>query len=247
MKSIDINCDLGEGGAYDAQLMPLITSCSIACGGHFGDKTSMLNAILIAKKYSVKIGAHPSYPDSKNFGRISMDLDATALKQNLKSQILMLKKLADANHYPLSHIKPHGALYNDANRKPDIALIIIETLEELGLKIPLFVAYNSEIAKAAKGRIDIIIEGFSDRNYNLDYTLVSRELPNAVLNNKEHVLKHVLNIVIENKVKIGEEHYVPINVETICMHSDTKNAVDSLVYLRGKLRESKVDVKAYNV
>ncbi len=246
MKQIDLNCDLGEGGGYDVELMPLLTSCSIACGGHFGDEVSMLKAVLLAKNHSVKIGAHPSYPDFENFGRESLKFEANVLKNSLKSQIIQLKSIADSNDYPLTHIKPHGALYNDANTKPEIAELLIDTLEELNLSLPLFVAYNSVISKLASGIIDIFVEGFSDRNYNFDYTLVSRELPNAVIKTKVKVANHVLNIVVKNRVEIGEEHYIPIQVDTICMHSDTQNAIASLEYLRRKFKESGVEIKAYN-
>ena len=228
MKNLDINCDLGEGGKYDTQLMPFISSCSIACGGHYGDSASMITAVLLAKKFGVKIGAHPSYPDLENFGRESFKVEANVLKKSLKSQILQLKAIADSNDYPLTHIKPHGALYNDANTKPESAELVLETLEELKLKLPLFVAYNSVISKLASGRIATLVEGFSDRNYNSDYTLVSRKLQNAVIKNKEQVLKHVLNMVLKNRVEVAKENYIPIQLDTICMHSDTQNAVDSL-------------------
>lgn len=246
MKTIDLNCDLGEGGAYDAQLMTLITSCSIACGGHYGNLASMSTAVALAKKHGVKIGAHPSYPDQLNFGRKSLEIGSSALKASLKEQILQLKEVADANNYPLTHIKPHGALYNDANSNIEIAEVIIETLLELQLKIPLFVAYNSKISKIGSGNIDMFFEGFSDRNYNLDHTLVSRNLPHAIIKNKEKVLTHVLNMIQKNRVEVATDVYVPIKVDSICMHSDTQNAVESLQFLQKGLIEAGIIIQAYN-
>ena len=245
MKTIDINCDLAEGGSFDTQLMPLITSCSIACGGHYGTIDSMTEAVKLAKTYNVKIGAHPSYPDKTNFGRESMQMSSKDLKESLKSQITTLKKIADTHNYPITHIKPHGALYNDANSNPEIAKVILEILEELQLEMPLFVAPNSEISKLSTGIIDIIKEGFCDRNYNEDYTLVSRKFSNAVIENTHDVVSHVMQMVTKNRVGVGKDVYIPIAVETICMHSDTHNAVEHLVVLREKLIAQNIQITAY--
>ena len=114
MNYIHINCDLGEGGHYDQELMPLISACNIACGGHAGTLESMHQTVMLALENKVEIGAHPSYPDKENFGRISMEISAEDLKLSIVAQILSLKQIAEAEGGKLTHIKPHGALYNDA-------------------------------------------------------------------------------------------------------------------------------------
>ena len=244
---IDLNCDLGEGGAYDAQLMGLITSCNIACGGHYGDEASIAQTLKLAKQHKVKVGAHPSYPDFDNFGRKSLTLSAKDLKRTLKEQIERINTIAIEHNYPLTHIKPHGALYNDASRNPNIAELIIETVQELDLNLPIFSPPNSVLSKLSKGKIDIINEGFSDRNYTKDYTLVSRQHPNALLKTTSQIVNHVVNMVKKNRLKTVEGDILQIKVDTICMHSDTKNAVQHLRKLRDELAENDIEVKPYEI
>ena len=155
MITIDINCDLGEGGLYDHKLMPLITSCSIACGGHFGNIDTMNSAVVLAKQHQVKIGAHPSYPDHQNFGRVSFkNLPKQDLKDSLLNQLQTLNDIANFHNYPLTHIKPHGALYNDANVDEPIAKLIIETVQEFNSEIPIFLQQNLSIQKKGKEKLD---------------------------------------------------------------------------------------------
>ena len=246
MITIDINCDLGEGGLYDHKLMPLITSCSIACGGHFGNIDTMSSTVVLAKQHQVKIGAHPSYPDHQNFGRVSFkDMPIQDLKDSLLNQLQTLNDIANFHNYPLTHIKPHGALYNDANVDEPIAKLIIETVQEFNSKIPIFVAPKSIISKIGKGKIDMITEGFADRSYNADYTLKSRKLDGAVLKLKEEVLRHVLQIVKYNRVEVSKDSFIPITIETLCMHSDTENSVKLLDDLNKFLIENSIKIEPY--
>lgn len=246
MKTIDINCDLGEGSGYDEQLMPLITSCSIACGGHYGNIDTMQAAVKLAKEHGVKIGAHPSYPDKENFGRVSMSMDALVLKAELKSQILKLKDIAEFYDYPITHIKPHGALYNDANCNAETAQLIVELLDELNLNIPIFTAPYSQAENIYLGKIDMIFEGFSDRRYHADYSLVSRNHPDAVIVDSKKVMNHVHEMVLKNRVVALSGEEIKIQVNTICMHSDSQNAVKNLHGIREMLASSKVKIKAYD-
>ncbi|MFN2260943.1 MAG: LamB/YcsF family protein, partial [Psychroflexus sp.] len=145
MDSIDLNCDLAEGGDFDAQIMPLISSCNIACGGHFGDFESVLKAVQLAKESNTKIGAHPSYPDFENFGRKSIKMPLTELKSNLHKQINLVQKACDKVGVELHHIKPHGALYNDLKINKNIAEIVFEVAKEREKKLVVFSSPNSEI------------------------------------------------------------------------------------------------------
>ena len=117
MKQIDLNCDAGEGIDIEKAIIPLVSSISIACGGHTGNDESMRKTIQLAKKVGVAIGAHPSYPDRENFGRVKMNIDEETLKKSIKTQIETLHSIAIQENYPLTHVKPHGALYNEASKQ----------------------------------------------------------------------------------------------------------------------------------
>ena len=147
---IELNCDVGEGMNNESSLMPYISTCSIACGGHAGDIESMTNAVSLALKNNVKIGAHPSYPDKENFGRKSMIISNETLKKTIVSQIKALEKIAQNSNSKLSHIKPHGALYNDIAKNQDRANSFLDAIESFKSTYKLFVPFGSIIAKEAK-------------------------------------------------------------------------------------------------
>ncbi|MCL6217786.1 5-oxoprolinase subunit PxpA [Zunongwangia pacifica] len=243
MKEIDINCDLGEGGDYDHLLMPLISSCNIACGGHAGDLRTMENTINLAIKNNTNIGAHPSYPDKENFGRRSMEVSSEALKRSIRDQLLSLQNIAIEKGTKLHHVKPHGALYNDAAKDEKIAQIIVESLLEIEDDFSLFVPINSVISEVAKGKINIIFEAFADRNYEADYSLVSRAEPHAVIEEKEAVFKHVLSMFQEQKIIAKSGQYLPCDANTFCLHSDTKNSVEILRFLHQRFSEENIKIK----
>ncbi|MFS4483286.1 5-oxoprolinase subunit PxpA [Hyunsoonleella sp. 2307UL5-6] len=234
--SIDINADLGEGIGNEAQLMPLISSCNIACGGHAGDEFSMQLAVKLAQAQKVKIGAHPSFPDKKNFGRLSMDLSSAALFKTIEDQINSLVAILKKENATLHHIKPHGALYNKATTDPKIASVIIEVIKAIHLPVYLYVPYNSIIAKIAiENRIPIVYEAFADRNYNDDLTLVSRLKDNAVLHNPDAVFEHVFRMTSKGKVKTIIGNYKEIKANTFCIHGDNPKALELVNILRHKL------------
>jgi len=235
MTQIDINCDLAEGGKFDAQLMPLISSCNIACGGHYGNQATINTAVQLAVQYKVNIGAHPSYPDPVNFGRKSIDMPIEELKITLKNQILKVKNAAENLGEKLHHIKPHGALYNDVVRDEKKANLLVGLVEEIDTELILFVPPKSVIKKVAQSRLKIWIEGFADRNYEADFSLVSRSKNNAVLHQKEAVFQHVFSMVSKGKIFLNKDTFLQANFDTICVHSDTENSVEILSYLNEKL------------
>ena len=243
MEFIHINCDLGEGGEYDEQLMPLISACNIACGGHAGTLESMRDTVELAMEHEVEIGAHPSYPDKENFGRSSLDLDPEELKRSLMSQILSLKQVAEAAGGKLVHIKPHGALYNDAAKDERIARIIIDVLQEFEQKFFLFAPPKSVISELAKGKVKLVYEAFADRNYNDDYSLVSREHPDALIVKKEAVFQHLYIMFHEKKISCASGGKIACNASTFCLHSDTPDSVEILEYLKIKLGEKNTKIQ----
>ena len=240
---IDINADVGEGLNNESDLMPYLSSCNIACGGHAGDLQTMTKVVGLAKKHRVKVGAHPSFPDRANFGRKIMELSAADLYATLKQQIRSLQKVLYQEHSQLHHIKPHGALYNLAAKDVKTANVIIEVIKSIAQPIKLYAPYKSVIANRAEvENIDVIYEAFADRNYNDDLSLVSRENDAAILNDEHVVLEHVLRMIKDQKLESINGVEVPIMASTFCVHGDTKNAYKILHFLNEELPKNNVEI-----
>jgi UPF0271 protein len=228
--SIDLNCDLGEwrsedGPDLDKAIMPYISSCNIACGGHIGNEISMRWTVILAKKNKVKVGAHPSYPDRAGFGRNQIEMTGDRLKHSIKDQILSLKEIADGEGVKLHHIKPHGALYNAASKYRDIAKCVAEAIKELGLNVLVYGQADSEFELVSrKNDLNFCAEVFADRTYEDDLRLRARNLEGSVLHQKEDVLTQIFEMVVEEKVTAYSGKRLPIKAETICLHSDTKGS-----------------------
>ncbi len=224
--SIDINSDLGEGMGNDAHIMPFISSCNIACGAHAGDIGTMEKTIDLALKYKVKIGAHPSYPDRKNFGRKVMEIDPEQLSQSLLEQVQSLNIILHKKGTSLHHIKPHGALYNEAAVNPEIAQLIIDLVKKHFPECVLYVPDQSVIGRlAAENSLNIQFEVFADRNYQDDLSLVSRNETNAIIRDTDMVKEHLLRMVNEGLVKTVTGNLKPIKANTICVHGDHPEAL----------------------
>ena len=230
-KTIDLNCDLGEwrqsdGPEKDTRIMPFISSCNVACGGHIGDETSMRATIKLAKKHGVRIGAHPSYPDPENFGRIVPEISGERLLTSIKTQINTLFELLKEADEPLHHIKPHGALYNFAAKDEPTARIIVEAVKSISSEIPIYAQHGSVLAEVAGALgIPVVYEVFADRAYEQDLSLRSRALEGAVLHDTDEVLKHIERMVLQSEVVTFEGNRRPILAQTVCLHSDTEGSI----------------------
>ena len=223
---MDINCDLGEGTGNDAKIMPFLTSCNIACGMHAGDRNTMRDTVRLAKRYGVKIGAHPSFPDRENFGRTEMQLPFDELKKVLTEQISELQVIARKEGVELHHVKPHGALYNMAVYNPETARAILESVQKISADLLLYVPYGSVIEMLSrKAKIPYFYEVFADRAYNEDLSLVSRKEKGAVLNDPEQIFNRVKKMIRKGKVETITGKEVPVKADTVCIHGDHKNAV----------------------
>ena len=237
--SIDINADIGEGIGNESELMPLLSSCNIACGGHAGNIEIMKMCIDLAKQHSVKIGAHPSFPDKENFGRKIVDMSCSALYQTIKNQIKSLMNIARDQHTTLHHIKPHGALYNLAAKDETTAEVVVEVMKSIHLPLKLYVTYGSVISEIAiKEGIPITYEVFADRNYNDDLSLVSRTKETAIMTDVTKMTLHVENMINNKIVKSVNGVGVPIKAETICVHGDNPEAIELVKKLRKNLMNS---------
>ena len=198
---MDINCDLGEGRGNDAEIMAYINSCNIACGGHAGDKNTMIKTLRLAKKHSVKAGAHPSFEDKKNFGRKDLSVSKCVLKAQLIDQIDALNQLANKENMKLHHVKAHGALYNMAAKSGEIAQIIIEAVQFFDQNLYIYAPFDSELEKKAKIMgVPYMIEVFADRNYDDDFNLLSRKEPMAVIETTEEVKSRVEKMIDRKSV-----------------------------------------------
>lgn len=242
-REIHINCDLGEGGDFDEELMPLISACNIACGGHAGNLETMHRTVRLAMEHDVEIGAHPSYPDRENFGRNPIEMSQEDLKLSIEGQILSLKQVAESEGGKLSHVKLHGALYNDAAKDEKIARTIVECLEDLDGNFKLFVPLQSKFSEVALGKFELVYEAFADRNYNQDFSLVSRSEEDALITKKEHVFEHVFSIFNDEKIRTISGDEIRGKADTFCLHSDTPSSVEIIKFLHKKLAENRIGVK----
>ncbi len=228
---IDLSADLGEGSPGEDEIWPLIDSANVACGGHVGDVESMRDAVQRAREHNVKLGAHPSYPDRENFGRRSLDITADELRASLIAQISALRTFADVRH-----IKPHGALYNDAHKTRALADIIIDAMRAIDPTIALVAPDHSQMAAAARAAgTPVIREAFADRRYAPDGALVPRKEPRSTLTVEEAAAQAAL-LAQEGIVIARDGTRVPIAFDTICIHADMENAAERLRAVRAAIR-----------
>ncbi len=240
---IDINCDLGEGLGNESSLMPYISSCNIACGGHAGNAETMEAVVKLAITHGVKIGAHPSYPDKENFGRKSLNMDTLEFQESISSQLSDFTAITNANKVQMHHIKPHGALYNDLAKNEELSRYYLEAIESYRNSVVLFVPWKSIISiMAVEMGFKIWYEAFADRNYTESLQLVKRDLPNAVLSDPEAILKHLIRMVNTGEVKTESGVLKPIEANTFCIHGDNPNALEIISYLSNTLPDYNIRI-----
>ena len=241
---IRINSDLGEGTGVEKDIMPFLNSCSIACGGHTGDKSSMTDTILIAKKYDVNIGAHPSYPDKENFGRKNISISNADLSNSLMSQIDDLERIARSLETSLNHIKLHGALYNLSANDLETASIIIKLMRFKYSDKILYVPYGSLISELAiENNVKIYYEVFLDRNYNNDLSLVSRENNNSMILDHQKMLKRLENVINDNKIQTIGGDYKKILADTFCVHGDSLEIASVIRNLFNEINKHNLEIE----
>ncbi len=227
-----INCDLGEGMSTDNQLMPYLDECSIACGGHYGTTDSMYQTIQLAIKHNVLVGAHPSFPDKENFGRINVSISPDELADSLYIQITHFLKICSQLNIKMNHIKLHGALYNLTCTDLKLAQLVLDVYLRLNFDFILFVPYHSIIADLAKGKFLLAYEAFIDRRYNSDLTLVNRTHINAIIDRPLLACRQVSSIVNNGYVTSLDGKKVKIKADTLCLHGDNPNALSLIHYLK---------------
>ncbi|RBP01135.1 LamB/YcsF family protein [Rossellomorea aquimaris] len=238
---IDLNCDLGESfGTYtigqDEEMMKFVSSVNVACGFHAGDPLVMKQTVTNALSHNLKIGAHPGLPDLQGFGRRMLHItpeEAYALVQYQTGALLAFVK---AQGGKLSHVKPHGALYNMAAKDSELAASIAEAVYDLDPELTLFGLSQSELTKAGEEiGLHVAHEVFADRTYQPDGSLTPRSLPNAVLHDENEVEKQVLRMVEKQEVVSTDGEVLSIKADTICLHGDNMAALNLAKRLYEKL------------
>jgi len=230
---VNINADLGEGTGVENEIMPMLTSCSIACGGHTGDLDSMNSTVEIALKHKVKIGAHPSYPDKKGFGRRIISISNSDLKKTILNQIESLLNILNKKQVELDHIKTHGALYNHSANNYDLGMFIIELVNKNFENTPLYVPSGTLISKLAQeNNILIKNEAFLDRNYNDDYSLVKRSDSKAIIGSSNEMINRIKNFVKSGYILSINNNKLILEVDTFCVHGDSSKISENLKQLK---------------
>jgi len=245
MTSIDMNADLGEGDPYDAELLRIVSSCNIACGGHAGNRQSMQETVAAALRNGVAVGAHPSYPDRDGFGRVSDFLAGGALYESLTEQVETIVDIAAELGTKLAHVKPHGALYNDAVRDRELADIIARVTAETPGEPALMGMANTELQSAAERHgLGFIAEAFVDRAYEADGTLVSRSEPGAVHSELCVATNQAVGLAKEGHVTARNGDVISVEADTLCIHGDTPGAAEAARAVHDVLESHGIEIHA---
>ena len=238
---IDLNSDCGESfGEHlvgdDEQIIPLLSSANLACGAHGGDPEVMARAIALASAHKVRIGAHVSYPDRENFGRVVMQLSPDELRHSIAEQLHRLTEAAARAQADVTYVKPHGALYNEAQKDVQSATAVLDAVEEFDAALPVVCMPGSEIAGLAQQRgIAVTLEGFADRAYLASGALAPRSMARAVHTDVDLVVGQALAIARREPVQTLDGGYLRVPAESICIHSDTPGALAMIRAVRAAL------------
>ena len=244
---IDFNCDMGESfGMYkmgfDEEVIKHISSANIACGFHAGDPMWMRKTVDLAEQHGVAVGAHPSYPDLNGFGRRNMNATSEEVRNDVVYQAGALK--AFTSNRNLQHVKPHGAMYNQAVDDADLGKSICEAVLEVDSNIILLALAGSTWIDVAKGMgMRVAREVFADRAVNSDGTLVPRSKEGSVIHDTNEVVERSLRMVTEGKILSVEGDIVEVEADSICLHGDTPGAVDMAKTLKREFLAAGVVVK----
>ena len=247
-RRIDVNCDIGETSlpwhaSPEPELLGLISSANVACGGHAGDVESMRAVCVAAVSGGVAIGAQVSYPDRQNFGRLAMEIATDELSASLSEQFVALVDTATTSGSRVAYVKPHGALYNTVVTRVDHAEVVVQLAARHGL--PLFGLPNSVTESLAlQHGVRFVREWFADRGYLSNGHLVPRSRPDALVTSPDQVFNRVLKAVQHGVVDTVDGATLPVDFATICVHSDTPGAATLLQSVRAALKRADIHIGA---
>jgi 5-oxoprolinase (ATP-hydrolysing) subunit A len=245
---IDLNCDCGESfGAWtigaDAAILAHVTSANIACGAHAGDPDVMRRTVRLARDLGVAVGAHPGFPDLQGFGRRALGMAPDEVGNSVLAQIGALYAIARAEGVALTHVKPHGALYNEAARTPALAEAVARAVAAFSRELILVGLAGSELIAAGHAAgLRVAREAFADRAYEADGSLRARRLPGALIEDNQRALAQALSIARDGSALTLDGVQVPVAADTICLHGDTPGAAARAQFLRQGLLAAGVEV-----
>ncbi|MBT1446251.1 5-oxoprolinase subunit PxpA [Shewanella sp. JM162201] len=223
--TLTLNADVGEGYPYDGQILALVHIANIACGGHTGDDASMRATVTLARQHGCLIGAHPSYPDKANFGRQPMNITAADLTESLVAQISALQRICQLQGACLFHVKPHGALYNQAAFDPLIGNCVIEAIKTVDPSLKLMaLAASPLLEQATAAGIEVLAEAFADRRYQPNGALVSRQQPGALIDNPADAITQV-TAILDGTLCAVDGSRLRLYADSLCLHGDNPEAL----------------------
>lgn len=253
---IDMNSDMGESfgrwklgddeALLDEALLDVVSSANVACGFHAGDPSVMLRTLSYAASRGVMVGAHVAYRDLAGFGRRYVDESPDELKADVMYQIAALEGMARSVGAQVRYVKPHGALYNRIVRDESQAAAVVEAIRSVDASLAILTQPGAVVGRlAAQAGLRVFHEAFADRAYNVDGTLVSRRLPDAVIADPAEVAARVLRMVCEHEVVAIDGTVVPLNADSVCVHGDSPSAVAMARAVRARLESEGVAIRAF--
>jgi UPF0271 protein len=243
MTSIDLNADLGEGMGTDEDLLEIVSSASIACGGHAGDAPTMRRILTVCKARGLRAGAHPGYDDKKRFGRFRVVMPLEQLLGQIRSQLFLIRWIADEVGHPVSYVKLHGALANQTAEELGFAVGIFATIQAIDPHITVLALDNSAQVRAAKAvGLPLVREAYADRAYQPDGLLVPRSEAGSVIDDVDAVIERCLRLARQGEIVAIDGSVLKSEARSICLHGDTPGAVDLAREVRDALEAEGISI-----
>ncbi len=246
MLSVDLNCDMGEGCTNDAALMAYVSSVNIACGYHAGDEATMRTTVKKAIEKGIAIGAHPGYDDLENFGRTPMTLSSDEIRDIVTDQITKLQSICEEEGSKLTHVKPHGALYNQSAKNTEIAAAIAQAVKDIDPNLVLFGLYGTvSIVEAKKLGLKTASEAFADRTYQIDGSLTPRSWANSLILDTTAAAQQAFRMIANGNVVATGGEIVSIDADTICIHGDGEHGLEFARAINHELRRHDINISPF--
>ncbi|HMA19292.1 MAG TPA: 5-oxoprolinase subunit PxpA [Gemmatimonadaceae bacterium] len=249
-RTIDLNADIGEHDgdrfADDAAILDVVSSANIACGAHAGSADVMRQTIRAALERGVSVGAHPGYPDREGFGRHELHMTLRDILDSFTEQLFSIAECCKVEGATLRYVKPHGAMYNRASHEPELAAVIADATHRFDSSLFLLALSGSELEKAGRFRgLRVAREAFIDRAYMSDGTLVPRQSVGGVIRNATVAAERAVSIAVNQKVESIDGYLVSIIADSLCVHGDGANALETVSVARSRLQESGFEIKRF--
>jgi 5-oxoprolinase (ATP-hydrolysing) subunit A len=245
MTSIDLNADLGEGVGDDEAMLEIVSSASIACGGHAGTPEGIRTTLQRCRERGVRAGAHPGYADTKHFGRLRLVMPLDQLIGQLRSQLILIRTIADQESVPVRYIKLHGALANETAEQLPLAVGVFGALQAMDAGVAVLALDGSAQVRAARAvGLSVELEAYADRAYQPNGLLVPRSQEGAVLHDPAAIAERCLRLATRGEVVALDGTVLKVGARSICIHGDNPEAVAIARRVRGALESAGVEIRA---